>query len=308
LIGKVFLNTGDKILLESPTYLGALQAWNAYQAQYITVETDDDGMRTDQVEAALRGGPKFIYVLPNFQNPCGITLSLERRKALIELAFRYGIPLIEDDPYGQLRYEGEHLPSLVALDSQVHQGQPYSGNVIYISTFSKILAPGLRLGWAIAPVEVIDRLVIAKQGMDLHTGTFVQMVAHELGSVGFLDQHVHTIRDVYRERRNTMFRAMEKYFPSGVHWTKPQGGLFLWVTLPPELNAAEVLKMAIQEKVAFVPGVDFFPNVPQFNTMRLNFSNATLEMIDEGIRRLGVVLNRKLEAQITQESLGSVIK
>jgi 2-aminoadipate transaminase len=294
LIGKVFINPGDRILVEKPTYLGALQAWNAYQAEYVTVPLDDDGMQTEKLEEALRVGPKFLYVLPNFHNPAGVTLSLERRKKLIELADHYGVPIIEDDPYGQLRYEGDHLPSLVVLDNefQRHAGAPYSGNVIYLSTFSKTLAPGLRLGWIIAPVEVIKRLAQAKQGADLHTSTFTQMVAYEVARGGFLDKHVRFIRTVYRERRDAMLEALARYFPAGVHWTRPQGGLFLWVILPEHVDAAEVFTAAIQEKVAFVPGAPFHPDGSGHNTMRLNFSYMGPEKIEEGIKRLGRVLER----------------
>lgn len=294
LIGKVFINPGDRVLVEKPTYLGALQAWNTYQAEYVTVPLDDDGMQTERLEDALRVGPKFLYVLPNFHNPAGVTLSLERRKRLIELADHYGVPIIEDDPYGQLRYEGDHLPSLVVLDNefQRHNGAPYSGNVIYLSTFSKTLAPGLRLGWIIAPVAVIQKLVQAKQGADLHTSTFTQMVAYEVARGGFLDKHVRFIRQVYRERRDAMLAALERYFPEGVRWTRPQGGLFLWVILPEHLDAADVLKEAIKEKVAFVPGGPFHPDGSGKNTMRLNFSYMSPEKIEEGIKRLGRVLGR----------------
>lgn len=294
LIGKVFINPGDRILVEKPTYLGALQAWNTYQAEYITVPLDDDGIQTEGLEEALRIGPKFLYVLPNFHNPAGVTLSLERRKKLIELADHYGVPIIEDDPYGQLRYEGDHLPALFVIDNEVqgHNGVPYSGNVIYLSTFSKTLAPGLRLGWVIAPVEVIKKLVQAKQGSDLHTSTFTQMVAYEVARGGFLDRHVRFIRQVYRERRDAMLDALERYFPEGIRWTHPQGGLFLWVILPEDLDASEILKEAIKEKVAFVPGVAFYADGSGRNTMRLNFSYMTPDKIEEGIKRLARVLER----------------
>lgn len=294
LIGKVFINPGDRILVEKPTYLGALQAWNTYQAEYITVPLDDDGMQTEGLEEALRIGPKFLYVLPNFHNPAGVTLSLERRKKLIELADHYGVPIIEDDPYGQLRYEGDHLPALFVIDNEVqgHNGVPYSGNVIYLSTFSKTLAPGLRLGWVIAPVEVIKKLVQAKQGSDLHTSTFTQMVAYEVARGGFLDRHVRFIRQVYRERRDAMLHALERYFPEGIRWTHPQGGLFLWVILPEDLDASEILKEAIKEKVAFVPGAAFYADGSGRNTMRLNFSYMTPDKIEEGIKRLARVLER----------------
>jgi len=225
LLGKIFINPGDRILVESPTYLGALQAWNAYGAEYVPVPVDDHGMRMDALEAALRSGPKFIYVLPNFQNPSGVTLSLERRHRLVELADEHGVPIIEDDPYGQLRYEGEHLPPVVVLDGELHPTHDgaYGGNVVYLSTFSKTLAPGIRLGWVIAPPQVIERLVYAKQGVDLHTATFNQMVVYEVARGGFLDRHIRTIRRVYGERRDVMLESLETQAPPGVCWTRPQG-------------------------------------------------------------------------------------
>jgi 2-aminoadipate transaminase len=295
-LGKILINPGDHILVESPTYLGALQAWNVYGAEYVVVEADEHGMVTDALEEALRSGPKFIYVLPNFQNPTGATLSLERRHRLIELADQYGVPIVEDDPYGQLRYEGDHLPSVVVLDGQFRDNcqRCYRGNVIYLSTFSKILAPGLRLAWVIAPPEVIRKLVQAKQGADLHTSTFNQLVAHEVGRGGFLDRHIHTIRRIYGERRDVMLAAMDGYFPPGVEWTHPEGGLFLWGVLPEGLNSTEVFKVAVERKVAFVPGAAFYPCGGGENTMRLNFSNATPEKIREGIARLGQVLREKI--------------
>jgi 2-aminoadipate transaminase len=288
LIGKVFVNPGDHILVESPTYLGALQAWNAYQAEYVAADTDDDGYIIASVDAKMRTGPKFAYALPNFQNPSGVTLSLERRKQLIEVADHYGVPILEDDPYGQLRYEGEHLPALVTLDSQFRStnGSQYSGNVIYLSTFSKTLAPGIRLGWIVAPVEVIRKLVQAKQGTDLHTSTVSQMVAYEVARDGFLDQHVKLIRAIYRERRDTMLEALNAHFPPAITWTRPAGGLFLWLKFPESLDAADVLKAALAEKVAFVPGESFFVDGSGQNTARLNFSNASPERIEEGIKRL----------------------
>ena len=295
LLGKIFINRGDRILVESPTYLGAIQAWNAYGAEFIAVPMDEHGMLTDALEEAFRSGPKFIYVLPNFQNPTGVTLAEERRHVLIDLAHRYGVPIIEDDPYGQLRYEGENLPSVVVLDGQERDdgGPCYRGNVIYLSTFSKILAPGIRLAWVIAPPEVISKLVQAKQGADLHTASFTQMVAFEVSHGGFLDHHIELIRKVYKERRDVMLAAMDRHFPAEVDWTQPEGGLFLWGVLPDYLKAADVLRSAVEEKVAFVPGEPFYPCGGGHNTMRLNFSNATPENIQEGIARLGKVLAEK---------------
>jgi len=291
-IGRLFINNGDHIVVESPTYLGALQAWNAYGANYVAVPSDEHGMVVDELEKALRVGPKFIYVLPNFQNPSGTTLSLERRRRLVELADKYGVPIVEDDPYGQLRFEGEHLPSVVSLDSEFRgpNGGHYSGNVIYLSTFSKLLAPGLRLAWIVAPAEVVRRIVMAKQAADLHTATFNQFVAYEVGKGGFLDEHVKFIRQVYKERRDVMLETMDEMFPSEVRWTHPEGGMFLWGILPEGMDAAEVLKKAIERKVAFVPGASFHPTGGGENTMRINFSYSTPEIIREGITRLGILL------------------
>ena len=298
LLGKLFINVGDRILLEAPTYLGALQAWNAYGPEYVTVPSDENGMQTESLENALRTGPKFIYVLPNFQNPTGATLSLERRMQLIELADQYGVPIVEDDPYGQLRYEGDHLPPVVVLDDQYQKNgdQNYHGNVIYLSTFSKTLAPGIRLAWIVAPKEVISKIVQGKQGADLHTSTFIQMVAYEVASGGFLDEHVRKIRKIYGERRDVMLSAMETHFPDGVTWTRPLGGMFLWVTLPEGLDATQLFDEAVKLQVAYVPGAPFFPVGGGENTLRLNFSNATPEMIQEGIARLGKVFQEAIDS------------
>jgi 2-aminoadipate transaminase len=270
LLGKIFIDPGDRILVESPTYLAAIQAWNAYGAEFISVPMDSDGMNTDQLEEALRAGPKFIYVLPNFQNPTGVTLSLDRRRKLLEMADQYGVPIVEDDPC----------------------------NVIYLSTFSKTLAPGIRLGWVVAPPEVISKLVQAKQGADLHTATFNQLVAFEVARGGFLDRHIHTIRDVYGKRRDLMMAAMEREFPSEVSWTHPEGGLFLWGTLPTYMDAKDLLKTCLERKVAFVPGESFHPTGGGKNTMRINFSNATHEEIEVGIQRLGTSIKEKLAKEI----------
>ncbi len=291
-IGRLFVNRGDNIAVESPTYLGALQAWNAYSANYVSVPSDDNGMVVDELEKSLRTGPKFIYILPNFQNPSGTTLSMERRMKLVELADKYGVPIVEDDPYGQLRYEGDHLPSVVNIDAQYRgkNGGHYSGNVIYLSTFSKLLAPGLRLAWVIAPPEVIRKLVMSKQAADLHTATFNQHVAYEVAKGGFLDEHIKYIRQVYKERRDVMLDTMEEVWPEEVRWTHPEGGMFLWGILPKDMDAAEVLKKAIERKVAFVPGAAFHPNGGGQNTMRLNFSYSQPENIREGMTRLGLLL------------------
>lgn len=301
LIGKLLINSGDRVLVEAPTYLGALQAFSVYRAQYVSVPCDECGLRTDLLEAHLRFGPKFMYVLPNFQNPGGTTLSEDRRHTLVALANKYGIPIVEDDPYGQLRYEGEHLPPLVVLDRKyaLHDNGYSLGNVIYLSTFSKTLAPGLRLGWIVAPPEVISKLVQLKQGADLHTSTFTQAVAYEVARDNFLDEHVKKIRNVYRERRDVMLQALAEYFPPDVKWTRPKGGLFLWVTLPEGMDANDLFHRALEQNVAFVPGDSFFApnghNQEGSRHFRLNFSNARPEQIREGIRRLSVAVEAQME-------------
>jgi 2-aminoadipate transaminase len=313
LIGKLLINPGDQVLVEEPTYLGALQAWDAYQAEYVGVACDDDGLRTDLLENALRVGPKFMYILPNFQNPGGFTLSLERRFELVRLSNRYGIPLIEDDPYGALRFEGEHLPPLVALDSdfQSESGQDghgyMEGNVIYLGTLSKTLAPGLRLGWVCAPEEVIDQLVLGKQGADLHSSGFDQMLAYEVLKDGFMDEHIQVIRKVYGERRDVMLAALQRYFPAECSWTRPAGGLFLWARVPEWIDTGEMLKEAVAAKVAYVPGFAFYAEAARgSNTMRLNFSNAQPDQIEEGIRRLGVLLKTKISRYNRIEAVHSL--
>lgn len=298
LIAKLLINRGDRILVESPTYLGALQAFDLMGAEYVTVPIDDDGLQTAEMEHALRSGPKFMYILPNFQNPGGTTLSRSRRDELVLLSDKYGIPIIEDDPYGQLRYEGEHIPPLVVLDrtNLLRDNGYLLGNVIYLSTFSKVLAPGLRLGWIVAPPDVITHLVQLKQSADLHTSSFTQMVAYEVARDGFMEEHVKLIRKVYKERRDAMLEALHDYFPPEVSWTHPHGGLFLWVTLPPGIDTMKLLDTALRQDVAFVPGEPFFPSGQETGShMRLNFSNARPEQIRKGIRRLSIAVAHELE-------------
>ncbi|MBP8974055.1 MAG: PLP-dependent aminotransferase family protein [Anaerolineae bacterium] len=288
LVGALLINPGDHVLVEQPTYLGALQAFSTYQAEYVGVPTDGEGLCVEQLPAALRHGPKFMYILPNFQNPAGVTLSTERRSTLIRLAQQHGVPIVEDDPYGQLRFEGQHLPPLVVVDAELagNNGDCYTGNVIYLSTFSKTLAPGLRIAWVVASPSVIQKLVQLKQGADLHTSTFTQMIIYEVAKDGFIDEHVRTLRQVYRQRRDVMLAALDRYMPPEVRWTHPDGGLFLWVHLPPEISIRELFEEALRRDVAFVPGDAFFtiPNPPP--TARLNFSCMPEEAIEEGIRRL----------------------
>lgn len=297
LLGRIFINRGDRVLVESPTYLGAIQAWNAYGVKYVTIPFDNHGMRTDLLESRLRTGLKFIYVLPNFQNPTGVTLSRERRKELVEISNTYGVPIVEDDPYGQLRYEGEHLPPVVVLDDEIRAKEVpvYGGNVIYTSTFSKILAPGLRLAWVVAPVEVIKKLVQAKQGCDLHTSTLTQYLAYQVANSPWMKTHIQFIRKIYKERRDVMIQSLEEFMPEGVQWTRPKGGLFLWATLPESCDTTKLFPIAVEAKVAYVPGSSFHPLGGGQNTMRLNFSYSKPEIIREGIRRLASVLKENIK-------------
>lgn len=297
LIAKLLINRGDRILVESPTYLGALQAFDLMGAEYVTVPVDQDGLQTRNMEQALRSGPKFMYILPNFQNPGGVTLSRARRDELVALSDKYGIPIVEDDPYGQLRYEGEHITPLVVLDrtNLVRDDSYKLGNVIYLSTFSKVLAPGLRVAWIVAPPDVIAKLVQLKQSTDLHTSTFTQMVIYEAARDGFIEDHVKLIRATYKERRDAMLAALRDFFPPEVSWTHPHGGLFLWVTMPPGVDSSRLLDLALRQNVAFVPGDPFFPNGDAGSHMRLNFSNAQPEQIREGIRRLSIAVAHELE-------------
>ena len=294
IIGRIFINRGDRVLTESPTYLGALQAWNAYGAAYETVISDNDGLSTDDLAKVIGSHIKFMYVLPNFQNPAGVTLTLERRQKLVELADRFCVPIVEDDPYGQLRFEGEHLPPVVVLDDALRDNGKlsYRGNVIYTSTVSKILAPGLRIGWVIAPTEVIKKMVQAKQGADLQCSTFDQYVAYELLQGDWMKDHIQTLRKVYKERRDAMLQAFEDFMPEGTTWTRPQGGLFLWLRLPEGCNATELFPIAVEEKVAYVPGEPFYPNGGPLNTMRLNFSACNPETIRVGVERLARMVRR----------------
>jgi 2-aminoadipate transaminase len=304
LIGKILLDPGDAVLVENPTYLGALQAFNQYQATYAIAAMDDEGTRVDEVERLLAqqhvNGQriKFIYALPNFQNPTGRTLSLARRRDLVAIATQYGVPIVEDDPYGELRYEGEHLPTLKSLDAH--------GSVIYLGTFSKILAPGFRLGWIVASPQAMEGLLHGKQPSDLHTGMAQQMATYEVSKNGFIDKHVERINAFYKERRDVMLRAIEEHFPSDAHYTRPAGGLFVWAELPRHIDTRQLLLDAVQERVAFVPGQGFHADHSGTNTMRLNFSNVPPDQLREGVRRLGRAIQRRLSTADLSEPRVSV--
>ena len=291
IIGKAFLDSGAVIITENPTYLGAIQAFSAYRPVYVTVEMDEEGMIVDQVEEKIKKyHPRFIYTVPTFQNPTGRTLSYRRRIQLVELAKKYSIPIVDDNPYSELRYSGEEMPSIKAIAGDW---------VIQLGTFSKIVSPGLRIGWIAASLEIMPVLEKMKQALDLHTNTFSQYVIWEYCKEGRLEKHIEKLKDAYRLRRDVMLEAMEKYMPEEVFWTKPEGGLFLWVHLPEGTNSTELLKFAIKSKVAYVPGNGFFPNPGGENTLRMNFSNACEEKIREGVKRLAEVFKAHIERPVS---------
>lgn len=284
LSGKLFIDEGDVILCESPTYLAAISAFKAYGPEFIAVPTDDHGMIISELEKimAKTAKIKLIYVIPDFQNPTGRTWSLERRQQFMELVNQYEIPVIEDNPYGELRFEGEQLPALKTLDSK--------GLVIFFSTFSKIFCPGLRVGWIAADKKFLEKYTLVKQGTDLHTSSISQREISKFIELYDLDENIEKIKRVYKRRRDVMVQAMKTEFPPEVKYTYPEGGLFLWVELPSHIKAEKLLLTCLEYKVAFVPGDSFFPNGGVENTLRLNYSNMPEERIIEGIKRLGKVI------------------
>ncbi len=298
LMGRIFVDEGDIVLVENPTFLGALQSFKAYGARFVAVPADDDGADMAHLERLIaETRPKFMYLLPTFQNPTGITYTLERRREVLALAEAAGVPILEDDPYGALRFEGDHLPTLLSLDLArlgVNTPTETSGNVIYMSSFSKTLSPGLRIAWAVCPPEIAQQFVMAKQGSDLHTSALAQTIALEFLQRGWLPPQVQRIRATYLERRNAMVEALEEHFPPEVRFTRPQGGLFLWVTLPKGMDAVPLLQEAVQQKVAFVPGGPFHVDGTGQNTLRLSFASVPPDRIREGVRRLSVVVKRHL--------------
>ncbi|ADY25386.1 putative transcriptional regulator, GntR family [Deinococcus proteolyticus MRP] len=298
LLGKILINEGDSVLVEAPTYLGALQSFQPYGPQYLEMPTDDHGIDVDALEELLRAQraqgrmPKLMYTIPNFQNPTGRTLSLERRRRLVELSGEYGVLVIEDDPYGKLRFVGEELPSLYSLSLE-RCGNPDLSHVIYCSSFSKTLVPGLRDAWVQAAAPITDKLVQAKQGADLHTPTLTQMIVAELVQ-DVLPRQIERVRVAYGERAALMLAGLREHFPQGVQFTEPEGGMFLWVTLPEGLDTAALLPRAVENRVAYVPGTPFYAQGGGANTMRLSYSNATPAQIEAGIAALGATLRSAL--------------
>jgi 2-aminoadipate transaminase len=280
LLGKILIDEGSRVLVETPSYLGALQAFSVYRPEFKSVVTDDHGLVPSSLDAVAKGA-RLLYSLPNFQNPTGRTLSVERRLELVETCARLGVPLIEDDPYGALSYKGEPMPKMVAMNPD---------GVVYMGSFSKVLTPGIRLGYVCAPLPLVRRLELAKQAADLHTAQLTQMVVHEVVKDGFLEQHIPTIRTLYGNQCQVMLDAMAEHFPAGVSWTRPEGGMFIWVTLPKQIDAMKLLDQALAARVAFVPGAPFYANEPETNTLRLSFVTVPPERIREGIAILGKLI------------------
>ncbi|WP_137173501.1 PLP-dependent aminotransferase family protein [Massilia sp. HP4] len=280
LLGKVLIDEGSPVLVETPSYLGALQAFSVYRPEFKSVDTDEHGLVPSSLEGIAQGA-RMLYALPNFQNPTGRSLSVERRQELVETCARLGVPLIEDDPYGSLSYKGAPSPKMVAMNPD---------GVIYMGSFSKVLTPGIRLGYVCAPLPLVRRLELAKQAADLHTAQLTQMVVHEVVKDGFLDQHIPTIRQLYGDQCQVMLDAMQEHFPAGVSWTKPEGGMFIWVTLPQQIDAMKLLEQSLAARVAFVPGAPFYANNPATNTLRLSFVTVPPERIREGIAVLGKLI------------------
>jgi 2-aminoadipate transaminase len=284
LLGKVLIDERSKVLVETPSYLGALQAFSLYEPQFVSVPTDDHGVIPQAIDT-IGQGARLLYALPNFQNPTGRTMTVERREQLVETCARMGIPLIEDDPYGALCYRGEPLPKMLTMNP---------GGVIYMGSFSKVLTPGIRLGYVVAPVPLIRKLEQAKQAADLHTAQLTQMVVYEAIKDGFLKSHIPTIRKLYSDQCQAMLAALTEFFPSTATWTKPEGGMFIWVTLPKHIDSMKLLDEAIAQNVAFVPGAPFFANAPEHNTLRLSFVTVPPEKIREGVAKLGKLIAAKM--------------
>ena len=287
--GRVFLDKGDVVLMESPSYLGAINAFKGCEPTFLEVPTDDGGMNVEALEKILSTteNVKMIYVIPDFQNPTGRTWTLERRQKFMEVVNRYEIPVIEDNPYGELRFENDTLPALKSMDPK--------GLVVYLGTFSKILVPGYRLGWVCASDEILSMFNFIKQGADLQTPTVTQLEVNQFMEMLDLDEHVDVIRETYRHRRDVMMEAMETYFPKEVKFTHPDGGLFTWVELPDYINSRDMAVQCLEKKVAYVPGDSFFPNGGKYNCFRMNYSGMPDDKIVAGIQAIAEVIRANLK-------------
>jgi 2-aminoadipate transaminase len=294
LICKTLLDPGDVVVCEAPTYPGAVPVFCSYQAEVVQIDCDEDGMRIEELEAVLARldgegrRPKFVYSVPSFQNPAGVTLSLERRRRLVELARQRELLVVEDNPYGLLRFDGEALPPLYQLDG--------GDFVIYVGTFSKILSPGIRLGWAVAPPPVMEKIVLGKQASDLCTSTLTQYFVREYFAEGRWRDYVESLVEIYRDRRDAMVESLREHFPAQATWTEPDGGLFIWATLPDYIDTSDLLAKALREDVAFVPGQAAYAEEGRGrSSMRLNFSGVSADEIREGIRRIGNAVAEQVE-------------
>lgn len=285
LLGKVLIDPASRVLVETPTYLGALQSFSLYEPIYAQVPTDDAGLLPEALTPELTKDARLLYAQPNFQNPTGRRLSVERRRALAAFARTSPFPVLEDDPYGALNYAGEPLPTMLSMAPD---------HIVHLGTFSKVLAPGLRIGYIIAPEELHFKLVQAKQATDLHTPSLTQRIAHEVIQDGFLDAHIPTIRKLYGAQCEAMLASLARHMPQGVSWNRPEGGMFIWVTLPAQIDSMQLLETAVANNVAFVPGAPFFANDAQKNTLRLSFVTVPPEKIEEGVARLGKLLRERL--------------
>ena len=287
LIAKVMIDPGSKVMVETPSYLGALQAFSLFEPEFVSIPSDDKGLLPEALTPELTAGARFLYALPNFQNPTGRRLPLERRQALVARAQELGVLLVEDDPYGALSYTGDQLPSLLSMNPD---------GVIYMGSFSKILAPGMRLGYVIAPPELHFKLCQAKQASDLHTPTFTQRVAYETVRDGLLDTHIPTIRELYGKQCQTMLDALARHMPEGVSWNTPEGGMFIWMELPEGLDSMVILEEAVRRNVAYVPGAPFYANNPKRNALRLAFVTVPAERIEQGVAILGELFREAIAA------------
>jgi 2-aminoadipate transaminase len=285
LLGKVLIDPASRVLVETPTYLGALQSFSMYEPNYVQVPTDEHGLIPSSLDATLTANARLLYAQPNFQNPTGRRLSLERRTALAAFAQRAGFPVIEDDPYGALDYAGAPLPTMLSMAPD---------HIVHLGSFSKVLSPGMRVGYIIAPEELHFKLVQAKQATDLHTPSLTQRIVHEVVKDGFLETHIPKIRALYRDQCAAMLASLEQHMPAGVEWNRPEGGMFVWVKLPKhvdkQIDTMKLLEQAIEQHVAFVPGGPFFANEAEHNTLRLSFVTVPPAKIDEGIAKLGALI------------------
>ncbi|QQX83384.1 PLP-dependent aminotransferase family protein [Cupriavidus necator] len=292
LIAKVMIDPGSKVLVETPSYLGALQAFSLFEPEFVSIPSDDKGLLPEALTPELTAGARFLYALPNFQNPTGRRLPLDRREALVARAKEQGVLLVEDDPYGALSYTGDQLPSLLSMNPD---------GVIYMGSFSKILAPGMRLGYVIAPPELHFKLCQAKQASDLHTPTFTQRVAYETIRDGLLDTHIPTIRELYGKQCQYMLDALKRHMPEGVTWNAPEGGMFIWMELPEGLDSMVILEEAVKRNVAYVPGAPFYASNPKRNALRLAFVTVSAERIEQGVAILGKLFREAIAAAAAKQ-------